>query len=91
MLYLPFDPLNQTQDNVFRYTFESQKCVNIKLPFNNKPYNQPLPSVSQRGLVTIALSNDNSVCAIGSMEGCIYLFDEYFKTLYDTLYMLPES
>lgn len=90
MLYLPFDPLNQTQDNVFRYTFESQKCVNIKLPFNNKPYNQPLPSVSQRGLVTIALSNDNSVCAIGSMEGCIYLFDEYFKTLYDTLYMLPD-
>lgn len=52
MLYLPFDPLNQTQDNVFRYTFESKKCVNIELPFNRKPYNQPLPHTNQRGLTT---------------------------------------
>lgn len=90
MLYFPIDPLNQTYDNIFRYTFESKKCVNIELPFNRKSYNQPLPHTNQRGLNTIVLSDDNNICAIGSMEGCIYLFDESLKILYDTLYMLPD-
>ena len=90
LLYLPFDPLNRAQNMVFKYSFQTKQCVSINLPFDDKPVNQPLPRVGQRGLNGIALSKDNSICAISSMEGCIYIFDKSLSTLYDTLYMLPD-